>query len=355
MDWVKRNLGFVIGGVVAVGLLLFSGFYLYSNSEKNKEARQRLEGEYVELQRLSNLKPHPGKGSVDNIKLAQQQREELLALRQELAKHFKPIPPIPDKPQVSGVDFSAGLRRTIERLNRQATMSSVIVPSNYNFSFEAEKRLVKFASGSLQPLAVQLGEVNAICDVLFAAKINKLTGLRREPVSPDDRTGPQSDYLWTPSITNELAVISPYEISFESFSAELADVIDGFANSPHGIVVKGLYVGPASGGEVTGSRYGRTAASRSTAPIYAPSAPTPSTPPMSGADSSYRRPTFRRPTFDDPEASAAASAPPVYQPPAVLPSGAAVAGTTSQTLIDEQPLSITLLVEVIKLLPPRTE
>ncbi|MCU0770335.1 MAG: Amuc_1100 family pilus-like protein [Verrucomicrobia bacterium] len=355
---MKRNLGLVISGVVAVGLLLFSAFYLYSNYKKNNEARARLEAEYGELQRLSNLKPHPGKGDVDNIARAREQKAELVRLMQAVSQRFAPIPAIPDNPQLSGEDFSASLRRAIDQLNRRAAIASVIVPTNYNFSFEAEKRLVKFAPGSLRPLAIQLGEVNAICQILFEAKINKLTGLRRERVSTDDRTGPQSDYLRTASVTNDLAVVSPYEISFESFSAELADVISGFANSPHGMVVKGLAVGPARQlGAVAGSP-GAAAYPVATAPAT----PIYTAPPggeMPGG-SEIRRPTFQRPTFGGAGASPYGELPapgvaPTYAQPGVAYPAPGVAAATTQTLIDEHPLSVTLVVEVIKLLPVQEE
>jgi hypothetical protein len=383
MDWVKRNLAFVVGSGMAVGLMLFSGFYLYSNSQKNNDAREQLEGEYKELKRLHQLKPHPGKGDVDNIQLAQEQRESLVTVIERVGEQLAPIAPIPPSTNVSGEEFSAALRRTIDELSREARYSSVILPTNYNFSFEAEKRLVKFAPGSLSALSVQLGEVKAISEVLFAAKVNKLTGLRRERVSPDDMSGPRSDYTTKASITNELAIVSPYEVSFESFSAELAEVISGFANSPHGMVIKGLNIQPAKAAPTRGSRYGLGAAGGGE-PIY--SAPVTQVYPDAGmpdygqlggeigtgyvgdmgryggggAGNQIRRPTFNRPTFGDAQASPY-EAPPTYraqptyaQPTRGYPTGVAPTGA-SQTLIDEHPLAVTMVVEVIKVLPPQED
>lgn len=388
MDWLKRNLSFVIGSVVAVGLLLFSGFYLYSNSKKNSEARESLENEYNQLQILSNQKPHPGKGKVDNIKRAREQKETLLGVIERVRTCFTPIEAIPASPTVTGEDFSAALRRTIDELNRKASASSVIVPTNYNFSFEAEKRLVKFAPNSLNRLAVQLGEVKAICGVLFQAKVNKLTELRRERVSADDRVGPQSDYLMATSVTNELAVISPYLVSFESFSTELAAVIAGFANSPCGLVIRGVNVRPALEIPALSSPYGRAQAARysTPTPIYTapPAQPTYGAPTIpnpgrygiapGGGGTQIRRPTFRRPMVGQSEYDGyAGAAPPAYQPPEYDGyAGAATqprvnpyrrqaytmpgaAPSTAETLIDEHPLSVTLIVEVIKFLPAEVE
>lgn len=391
MDWVKRNLAFVIGTGLAVVLMLLSGFYLYSNSAKNNEAREQLEAEYNELKRLHQLKPHPGKGDVDNISLARQQKDELLQVIARVEEQLEPITAIPANTNVTGEQFSASLRRTIDQLNRGAKSSSVIVPTNYNFSFEAEKRLVKFAPGSLDRLAVQLGEVKALSEILFAAKVNKLTGLRRPRVSPDDWTGPQSDYFGEPSETNELAVISPYEISFESFSAELSAVVSGFANSPHGIVIEGLNVRPAKALAARGSRYGMGATAQPGAqPIYAAPVDSPYGAEVGGGYDRYgggaagigegggydryggggggygggggqtqiRRPTFNRPALGGRQASPYEAAPTpqpqrMYAQPGARSTVGTGAAAGSQTLIDEHPLTVTMIVKVIKPLPPQ--
>ncbi len=44
----------------------------------------------------------------------------------------------------------------------------------YSFSFAAQRERLAYAAGSLEPLSVQLGEVKAICEVLFQAKVNSL-------------------------------------------------------------------------------------------------------------------------------------------------------------------------------------
>ena len=54
--------------------------------------------------------------------------------------------------------------------------------------------IAKFAPGSLHPLAVQLGEVKTISEILFAARVNSLDGIQRNRVSDDDTAGPQTDY-----------------------------------------------------------------------------------------------------------------------------------------------------------------
>ena len=72
-----------------------------------------------------------------------------------------------------------------------------------------------------------------------------LDGIQRVRVSDDDTAGPQADYLGEVSVTNNLAVLTPYAITFRSFSPELAKVLAGFAASPNGLIVKAINIGPA--------------------------------------------------------------------------------------------------------------
>jgi hypothetical protein len=133
-------------------------------------------------------------------------------------------------------------------MQRDATKASVTLPpkdstgQSYSFSFAAQSKSLAYAPGSLAPLAVQLADIKALCNVLVQAKVNSLDNIRRERVSDDDLKGPQTDYLTEKSVTNELAVLTPYEVSFRCFSSELASVLAGFAASPCGLLVKTINV-----------------------------------------------------------------------------------------------------------------
>src|SRR6185503_10826165 len=101
---------------------------------------------------------------------------------------------------------------------------SVTLPvQNYAFSFKVQRDQYNFSAGSLEPLAVQLGEVRTICDILFRAKINSIDSFQRERVSVEDQNGPPSEYLDPShiSVTNEQAILSPYMVTIRCFSAEL--------------------------------------------------------------------------------------------------------------------------------------
>jgi len=362
MAWIKRNLYFVIGGAVALALMGLAGWYLYSKWVANEAILAKLSEDYALLDDLNNRRPHPGSGQVDNIKRAKEQEQQLRSFIQTARKDFQRIPPIPDQPKLTDQAVSAALTRTIAQMQKDATNASVILPPNYNFSFEAEKPKISFAVGSLEPLAVQLGEVKTICDVLFKAKINSLDGIRRERISSDDynQGAAQTDYLPDKSMTNELAVLAPYELTFRCFSTELAGVLAGFASSPYALFVKSINVEPAPATA--------TMEPVAAAPVYVPAAPAAVQPAtdmqaafarrygigMGGGDRRYGG----GPSVGEggiPLRPLAPTAPAPYYPPAAQPAaqpGAAPGANGLATVLDERQLKITINLDVVKLLPP---
>jgi hypothetical protein len=247
MGWIKRNLFFVGGGIVALALLVAAGIYDFQSLRRNITAKEKLSEIYGTLRDLSNHKPSPGNDKVDNVAAAREQERQLRAWLAQTTNYFQPIAPIPAPAggTVTSEQFANALRRTIHDLQQESASASVLLPPDYSFSFTAQRTLVQFAPGSPQLLAAQLGEVKAISEIFFAAHVNSLDGVQRLRVSDDDSAGPQADYLDDQATTNDLAIMTPYEITFRSFGPEVAQVLANFASSPHGFIVKGINVAPA--------------------------------------------------------------------------------------------------------------
>lgn len=246
MSWIKRNLFFVIGSVVALVLMGLAGWFLYNKWNLNNQILADLKTNFAELQGLTTRNPHPGDGKINNIQNARNQQHELSNYIARARAYFQPIQRLPspeDVPQMTDRDLTTALSKTIDQLERAADEASVNVSSNYYFSFEALRGKVSFDPKGLVPLATQLGEVKTICDVLFAAKINSLDNIRRERVAAEDSLGGlQTDYLTEKTTTNDLAILTPYEITFKCFSTELAAVLARFASSPHAMLIKTINV-----------------------------------------------------------------------------------------------------------------
>jgi len=244
MVWIKRNLFFVIGGVLALGLLGAAGYYDYTSWKRNTAALARLNEIYVKINEINTQKPSP---TPENIESARQQEEQLRNWIRRAGNDFRPIAPIPNPTNspISNEMFADALHRTIDQLQRDAPNANVSILPQYSFTFEAQRSRVKFDPRSLNALATQLGEVKTIAEILFTAGVNQLDGIQRARVSEDDTKGPPADYLADNSVTNNLAVLTPYSVTFRAFSHEIAQVLSGFAASPHGFVVKRISVQPA--------------------------------------------------------------------------------------------------------------
>jgi len=244
MAWIKQNLLFVGGCVFALALLAAAGFYDFQSLERNSKAKESLSEIYAQLNQLNQHKPS---ASDENTAAAREQESQLRKWLSQTKGYFTPIDPIPAPTggEVKSEQFANALRRTIHDLQQESAASSVLLAPDYNFSFTAQRTLVRFAPGSPQLLSVQLGEVKAISEIFFAAHVNALDGVQRLRVSDDDSNGTQSDYLDDQSTTNSFAVLTPYEITFRAFGPEVAQVLAKFASSPHGFIVKGINVAPA--------------------------------------------------------------------------------------------------------------
>ena len=353
MEWVKRNLFFVIGAAVALLLIGVAGYYSWSGYSKNSAAREELNTKYEELRRFYESQPSPGDGEkVDNIKRAKDQAAEVRAVIGNAGRRFQRPPPIVvgdtalEGTNISIAHLSRGMSETIARLQREATNSGVILLPRYNFSFEAEADKVRLAPAGLPPLAEQLSEVKVIADVLIDSKVNSIDAIQRERVAQEDYSGIQTDYIEARSKTNELAIITPYQVTFRSFTPELGAVLSGYANSPYGIVVRRINVEPAV---TTTMMPDGTMPYTPPQTYYTPPPSVPPTGPRYAEESRYGPPGggLGGPGYQRPPGYAQ----PCYPPAAPAAPVAAPASTVPKTVLNEKQIKVQMQLEIIKLLP----
>ena len=342
MLWLKRNVFLVIGGLVALGLLGFAGYFLYTNLQSADAVSVNLNTRTEELKALMTRDPHPGTDKVDNIGAAKREQQRLLALL-SAARMFFANPPAP-KP-LDSAQFKGLLENTIFELTRDAESAGVNLPPKYSFTFAAERPLVQFAPGSLDPLAAQLGEIKAICEILFNAKTHSLIGLRRVAASADDPAG-APDYLTSKSTTNSVAgaTITPYEITFQGFSSELGAVLAGFTRSPMCFIVKVVNVDHTAVG-------GTETSAAADAMAVQLGLPPPITPNMSPAEIARRGEAMMRQRYH------LGPKPPTPSTPVTSTAPATTATPNTRSgpvmILDEKPLKITISLQVVKLKPAK--
>lgn len=328
MDWIKRNLFFVVGGVVSLLLLGGAGYYIWSEYARNNAASDKLTEVYSSLESLAKQQPGPGKTNTETAKL---QEQDLRKWVNEATAHFQPIPGIPAGTNVSSKDFGLALSRTVNQLQRAAEDAGIALPPKYGFSFSKQLTAMTFAPGSLDQLAAQLGETKAIMDILFATRINALDSIQRVRVSEDDLQGSTMDYIENRPVTNDMAIINPYLITFRCFSSELSRVMAGFAVASNTFIIKTVNVTRADGSGATPGG----------APGINGEAPPPG----------YPQPGYPQPGMPVMREGGYPGAYPGYPQPGATPPPVATTKGGLQVVLKEQLLRVVIELELVKLQP----
>lgn len=326
MDWIKKNVGFVVGLGVAMLSLGGAVYYVLQAGTARDEARAALEQKNAELDALVKREVYPNKANID---AAKKEQETVAKFIREARTRFGLLE---DVKSLDNGTFKSLLESTIGQLEREASQAGVKLPSDkYSFTFTEQRKQLQLASSSLPAFSRELSDIENICGILFGAKIHSLIGLKRYGVGTNEGFANPDVIPGKKPATNDLvgASIYGYEATFQCFSSELGDVVEGFVKSPNCYLVKTLNVEPASansadstgltgnpmpfGGGMGGmdpalaSRYGLGARSR-----YGPAQPQ-------------------------------------------LPAAPAAAPKANEPALEEKPLKVTLGLEVIKLAPPAQE
>lgn len=247
MPWIKRNLAFVISLAVAVALLIGGAVYLFSTQSEADAANGELEAKKNEYDTLVKREPYPNAKNIDQAKAEQARVTELKT--QSLATFSQ----YPVFPTLDDASFKAMLTRTISDLERSAERRGVKLPSGsstassgsskYNFTFDTQRRELRLAPNTLQPLALALTDVREFSEILFSSKIHSLVSIKRTAIGTNETAG-SGDLLSKKVGTNTVigAGIHPYEVQFQCFSSELAEVLNRFVAAPNAYVLKTLNV-----------------------------------------------------------------------------------------------------------------
>jgi hypothetical protein len=333
MAWIKRNLYFVITVVVGLGVAGYCGYLLYSALDQNKEDSTKFFSDNASLDTLKKKKPFPDS---ENIKAAEADAERV---RTFLAEFRKPFAGFPVPPKMDDQHFHEYLQNTIVQFRLEATNAGVGLPAGYAFSFAPQMTPLNYASESIAPWMQQLTEIKAILHILYGAKINYLERIKRPTVTGEDMT--TDDYLQMNTVSNTWGMTTPYMINFRSFSAEIANVLAGFAASSNYFVVKTIHVEPS---REPLPQLPDVVQPETPAPVpqyrYQPPPDNPFNPFMQGGPGRGNR--ERRP---------GGLMPPVqYQYAPAVPPPAAPTGPA--TILRETPLFVTIYIDVVKLKAP---
>jgi hypothetical protein len=347
MNWLKRNLFLVVGCAVTLLLLGLAGFYLYTQIEKESTVSSQLETQMNDWRRLTTRVPSANE---ENISLARAEQKKLADLFRDTRSYFASATTLTN---IDTSTFRHLLDTTLFELEQSANRQGVALPPNYAFTVDWVRRSVVFDQTELLPLAQQLAEIQELCEMLFDARVHSLVRLRRVPVSTRDQGS--NEYLQgMKPVTNAVtrAVVMPYELTFQGFTAELANVLDTFQRTPLAVMVKTIDV--ESGGAPP-ARIDEQAPAPGAPLRYAP-------PPRQGAPTGEDLMRDRYGGGAPGRSPYAGRGSPAdrYRPtpgpgtgPTLMPfTGTARRGP--ETVLEEELLQITMMVEIVRL-PPTIE
>jgi hypothetical protein len=240
MAWIKRNLVLVISGVIALGFLAYGGWFFYSAVQRNKDIDTEIEQTKRDIESFLSKPVTP---NATNLVLVKKEMDRLNQFIAESKKLF-PATPAPTEP-LNALSFKSLLETTINDLYRDSRSVGILLPTNYYFSFEAQRLPVTFPAETLLPLRERLYEVQMLSKMLIDARVNRLEAIRRAPVPGERPVGASvgdNDYVKYNSRVNAETGMSlwPYELVFQCFSSELATVIDSLQKAKYGFVIQGF-------------------------------------------------------------------------------------------------------------------
>jgi hypothetical protein len=242
MAWVKKHLVLLIVALVSLAILGFAVFFVQQKKADDEAVNANLDEAAQKFKDLLSRKVHPGNGKIDNIQNAKNELAKMRSFMDEMREYLK-------GPQLAtnlnNQIFRAQLDTTIAELRRQTELAGVALPSsNYWFTYNTYKSTVDFKNDA-PSLAAELEDIKAIIKVICDARIPNLNGLKRSPFGDAENAG-GNDYIYGKfPRTNDWAVSTAYEITFQGFSSELARVMEGLANAKQCFVVKNVGVAQA--------------------------------------------------------------------------------------------------------------
>jgi len=243
MGWLKRNLIYVIGGIIALAAI--GGAYVFVNgaSQRKQEAMDAL-GVYTNtVNRLISARPYPSVEAIDKVNNEAEVLKVFTAEAEKLFEYQKPR-------RMRSQDFKVHLINSLVKLRADATNNNIRIPRNFNFTFGHLLPMPNLLQYSIEPLSMHLQDVQEICRILYEARVHSITGIQRVTAYPREPGGAvlMGDVAVRTNLTTAEAVFTstPLRFSFRGFTSELTEVLNLLASDDRFYVVRKV--------EVEGSR-----------------------------------------------------------------------------------------------------
>jgi hypothetical protein len=253
MVWIKRNLIVVIGGVVSVALLAVSVIFAQGAKQKQDDAAQALQSYTNSVKTLLSARPFPNDQTISKFEA---EAEAVRGFSRDAEKLFAYTPPS----KMGGQQFKIHLLKALVQLQADATNNNVQIPDQYQFTFGHLVPMPNLVPYSIQPLQESLDDIQHICQVLYSSRVHALEHIQRFPayLREPGQLGLSYEYWPRTNVTSSDAVFksTPYVFRFRGFTSELTEVLNRFASADRFYVVRKIDVVQASGARRPGMMMG---------------------------------------------------------------------------------------------------
>lgn len=251
MTFFRKYTGLIVGGAIALILLLAVLFLMFRFRAGYAHVQDDLESSVQTLERLHTRDPYPSEA---NVELVERGRNELDGYLHGLLSALSTGQV--EEERMERAAFPTLIERTSRRLYALAAERQVILPGAFTFGFQ------RYAMGNLPQeeyvprLVVQLRTIDQIIQYLFNAKIAELKSVEREVFDVErvqrdadaesafGRRGARTDVVAVPTVAvlpegiEGLYTKEKYRIAFVAGDVAFREVLNTLARCPLFVVVK---------------------------------------------------------------------------------------------------------------------
>lgn len=174
MNW-RKHMVLVVGGGLAVVLLVAALVVLFRFQGQYKATTQELESAKLRLQQLNVRNPFP---SEENVKKTRANLEALTGQATNMQALL--LKNVIEGAQIEPAEFAQLLERTSRRLQQKAQEFEVVLPTGFAFGFPRYAEGALPASDAVFRLVGQLKAVETLCEAIFQTRVAQLDALERE-------------------------------------------------------------------------------------------------------------------------------------------------------------------------------
>src|SRR5262245_26564863 len=182
MKWFQQNRALVTLLLAAgIGIVLCVAL-LYWRWSVWSDAKQAFDQATAERNRLQGLNPFPDDANYRKLQAYLERYTAALdKFKDELKSNVAPDPPLAPN------EFQSRLRQAAIAAQDRARINNVKLPDNFQLGFDEYTRMMPGTAAAVL-LGQELSQVQMLINILFDAKVDSVTSLRRRPL-PEERGG----------------------------------------------------------------------------------------------------------------------------------------------------------------------